>query len=93
MASVIPQKKVLIPRHSEVYGRVIPRLGTEENPASAYITDSMILSETCFGIEFREFDSIFFSRNDILIIFLLGTVRDGHGMAYTVNPSINVWYN
>jgi hypothetical protein len=52
-ATVIPRKKVLIPRHSEVYGaeESIPKLGTErndmkkisftKNPAPANITDSV----------------------------------------------------
>ncbi len=31
MVSVIPRKKVVIPRHSEFYGRVNPKFGTERN--------------------------------------------------------------
>ncbi len=61
MAFVTPQKKVL---------RGIPSLRMEENtmkklvtknPALANRTDSMFLSKTCFGTEFREFASMFFS--------------------------------
>jgi hypothetical protein len=84
MASVIPRKKVLIPRHSVVYRRVnseARNFGTEEkglkkisftkNPAPAYRMDSMFLSETCFVTEFLEFASIFFPRIRIPNIFLL----------------------
>jgi hypothetical protein len=78
MASVIPRKKVLIPRHSEVYGRVNykARNGRKwhekflrsftKNPASASRIDSMFLSQACFGTEFREFASIFVPWHRIL---------------------------
>jgi hypothetical protein len=88
LASVIPRRKCSfrgIPRFTE---ESIPRLGMEENgmkkiiltknPAPANRIDSMFLSETCSGTEFREFASIFFPRNGISSIFLLcRTVQDG----------------
>ncbi len=43
----------------------------------------MFLSETCFGMKFREFASIFFPRNGFPRIFLLcGTVRKGIPRAF-----------
>ncbi len=61
--SVIPRKKVLIPRHSEVYGRVYSearngrkwhdKISFTKNPAPANRIDSMFSSETGFGTEFR----------------------------------------
>jgi hypothetical protein len=62
-ASIIPRKKMLIPRHSEVYEKVYSKLGTEgngikkisftKNAAPENRIDSMFSSETCFGTEFR----------------------------------------
>jgi hypothetical protein len=62
-ACVIPRKKVLIPRHSEVTEESIPKLGTEgngmkkisftKNPAPSNRIDRLFSSETCFGTEFR----------------------------------------
>jgi hypothetical protein len=59
-ASVIPRKKVLIPRHSEVYRRVsseaqngMKKISFTKNPAPANRIDSMFSSETCFETEFR----------------------------------------
>ncbi len=54
----------VIPKFTE---ESIPRLGTEwhekisftKNPAPANRIDSLFLSKTCFGTEFREFASIF----------------------------------
>jgi hypothetical protein len=78
MVFVIPRKKVLIPRHSEVYGRVYSEAqnGRElhenqfkKKPAPANRSDSMFSSETCFGTEFREFASIFVPRNGIPSFF------------------------
>jgi hypothetical protein len=54
------------------------KISFTENPAPANGMDSMFLSETCFGTEFREFASIFFPRNGIPSIYLLcGTVWNG----------------
>jgi hypothetical protein len=63
IASVIPRKKVHIPRHFEVYGRVYSearngrkwneKICFTKNPAPANIIDTMFSSETCFGTEFR----------------------------------------
>jgi hypothetical protein len=73
MASVIPRKKVLILRHSEVYGTIgsEARNGRKwheknlfKNPAPANRIDSMFLSQTCFGTEFREFASFFFQGTE-----------------------------
>jgi hypothetical protein len=57
----------------------IPRLGTEENrmkkisfsknPAPVHRRNSTFLSETCFGTEFREFDSIFFQGTEFPAFF------------------------
>jgi hypothetical protein len=41
----------------------------KKNPAPANGIDSMFLSETCFGREFREFDSIFFHRTEFRPFF------------------------
>jgi hypothetical protein len=78
--SVIPQKKVLILRHSKVNRRVNSEAlnGTElngkisftKNPAPAYRTESVLSSAKCFGTEFREFDSLFAPRNGIPSCFL-----------------------
>jgi hypothetical protein len=49
MASLIPQKKVLIPRHYEVYGRVndlIPRLETEENGIKLLVLQKILHQQT-----------------------------------------------
>ncbi len=63
-ASVTPRKKMLIPRHSEVYKRVYlesqngrkcmrKKNWFTKTFAPANRIDSMFLSETCFGTEFR----------------------------------------
>jgi hypothetical protein len=57
MASVILRKKVLIPRFTEESRN--GRKWHDKNPAPANRIDSMFLSETCFGTEFRAFASIF----------------------------------
>jgi hypothetical protein len=91
MASVIPRKKELIQRHSEVYGRVnseaqsgrngMKKISFTKNPAPANSIDSMFFVREMLpnGTEFREFASIFFlPRNEIPSIFLLCvTVRNG----------------
>ncbi len=71
MASVIPRKKVLIARHSEVYGGVNSeawngrkwheKISFTKYPALANRRDSMFLSETSFG---RNSESLplFFSK-------------------------------
>ncbi len=41
----------------------------KKNPAPANRLDSMFLSETCSGREFREFDSIFFHRTEFRPFF------------------------
>jgi hypothetical protein len=79
MASVIPQTNVFIPRHSEVYGRVNSearnrrkwheKICFTKNPAPENRKDSMYLSKTCFGTEFREFASIFFYGTEFLVFF------------------------
>jgi hypothetical protein len=61
---IIPRKKVLISRHSEVYRRVNfeARNETElqeqiwftKNPTPANRIESVLLSAKCFGTEFRE---------------------------------------
>jgi hypothetical protein len=53
-ASVISRKKLLISRHSEVYGRGYSeaRNGRKWHETANRI-DSIISSETCFGMEFR----------------------------------------
>ena len=63
-ASVIPRKKLLIPRFTE---ESIQKLGTEgngmktisftKNPAPANRIDSVFSSENCFGTKFREVGS------------------------------------
>ncbi len=74
-ASVVPQKKVLIQRHSEFYGRVCyeARNGRKwhekkfltKHPAPANRIDSMFSSEKCLGTEF-------------LVVFLFrGVVQNG----------------
>jgi hypothetical protein len=70
MASVIPRKKLLIPRHSEVYGRVNSearngrkwheKISFTKNPAPENGTDGMYLSETCFETEFCKSLPLFF---------------------------------
>jgi hypothetical protein len=82
MASVILRKKVLIPRHSEVYGRVNSKARNgrnwhEKNPAPVNRIDSMFLSETCFGTEFREFAPIFSHGTESRAFSSCGTVRNG----------------
>jgi hypothetical protein len=81
MVFVIPRKKVVIPRHSEIYGRVNSeaRNGTELHEKNGFYKKScsrnrigsMFFSETCFGTEFREFASFSVPRNRILSWFLL----------------------
>ncbi len=49
---------MLIPRHSEVYGRAIlsserKKISITKNPAPANRIDNMFSSEICFGTEFR----------------------------------------
>ncbi len=75
---------MLIPRITE---ESIPNLGTEQNdmkkigftknPNPANRIDSVFLSETCVGTEFREFAFIFVPRNGILSCFLLKWFRTG----------------
>jgi len=78
MVSVIPQKKVLrgIPRFTE---ESIPKLGTKQNDTKknclknsppAIRIYSVCSSETCFGIKFWEFATIFVPRNGMLSWFL-----------------------
>jgi hypothetical protein len=85
MGSLIPRKKVLIPRFTE---ESITRFGTEgngmkkisftKNPAPANRIDSMFSSEPGLGMEFREFSSIFVPRNGIPSCFLFrGIVQNG----------------
>jgi hypothetical protein len=87
MAFVIPRKKLLIPRHSEVYGRVHSearngrkwheKIIFKKNLAPANRIDIIFLSEICFGTEFRDFSV---PRNDseqnsetLLLFLFLGT--------------------
>jgi hypothetical protein len=46
MASVIPRKKVLIPRRFEVYGRVNSESGTEENGMKKVFLQKILLRQT-----------------------------------------------
>jgi hypothetical protein len=80
MVSVIPRKKVLIPRNSEFRGRA-----NSENSENLHIfwfhgTDfrDVFSSAEGFGTELWEFDSIFVLRNGIPSYFLFrGRVRNG----------------
>jgi hypothetical protein len=74
MGSVIPRKKVLIPRHSEVYGRV----NYEARNGRKWLEKKFVLQKillpqtekTAYGREFRDFFSIFVPRNGIPSCFL-----------------------
>jgi hypothetical protein len=91
MVFIIPQKKVLIPRHSEVHERVDSeaRNGTKRKYAEKFglrnsqtnLTKQFVhTSEVvkCFGMEFRVFDSIFCPLNGIPNCFLFrGMVLNG----------------
>ncbi len=78
---------MLIPRHSEVYGRVYSeaRNGRKwheknyfKNPTPANRIDSMFSSETCFGTEFRVVVSSGEENSKCLLIFLF------HGTEFRV---------
>jgi hypothetical protein len=79
MVSVIPPKKMVIPRHSEVYGRVNSeaRNGMELHEKNWFYKKScsskqngrVFLSETCLGTEFREFTSILFHGTEFRVGF------------------------
>ncbi len=79
MVFVIPRKKVLIPRNSEVYERVNSeaRNGLElheklvltKNSAPANRIESMILSTKCFGTEFRELLLFLFHGKEFRVVF------------------------
>jgi hypothetical protein len=79
MASIIPQKNVFIPWHSEVYGRVDSeaqnrRKWHEKNlfykkSCSSKQKNSIFLSKTCFETEFQEFASFFLLWNGIPRVF------------------------
>ncbi len=45
-ASVFPRNKVLIPRHSEIYGEHIPKLGTEGNGMKKFVLQKILLQQT-----------------------------------------------
>jgi hypothetical protein len=79
--------KVLIPRHSEVYGRVHSeaRNGTElhgkisftKKPAPANRTESMFSYVKCIETEFREFAFIFIPQTrNFELFFFPGMVRN-----------------
>jgi hypothetical protein len=92
-SSVIPRKKVLIPRFTE---ESIPKLGTEGNgmkkisyTKSPAPVDSIFSSETCFGTEFRVVVSStewFRSEFRVLLIFLF------HGTEFRVVFSSAEWF-
>jgi hypothetical protein len=46
MASVIPWKKLLIPRHPRFTEESIPRLGTEENGMKKLVLQPTLLQQT-----------------------------------------------
>jgi hypothetical protein len=86
--SIIPRKKVLIPRSAE---ELIPKLRTkwngntqkkfvlrysQNNLTKLFVRTSKVVK--CFGTEFRKFASIFVPRNEVPSCFLFhGMVRNG----------------
>ena len=98
MVSVILQKKVLILRHSEDYGRDysearnangMKKISFTKNPAPANRIDSIFSSETCLGTEFQ---LLSLPRNGseqnskCLLIFLF------HGTEFRVVFSSAEWF-
>ncbi len=89
--SVIPQKKVLIPGHSEVQEESIPKLernGIKRKMFYVYVLqnsqnnlhriESVFSSAKCFGTKFRKLASFFVPRNKIPSCFLFrGIVWNG----------------
>ncbi len=88
MASVIPRKKVLIPRHSEVFGRV----NSEARNGRKWHEKISFTKKSCSSKQKRQHVFVrdklrngiarvcfyFFPRNGILsIFFFCGTVRNG----------------
>ncbi len=89
--SVIPRKKLLIPRDSEVHGRVsfearkgmvwkytekkLVLRNSQNNFQKLFVHTSKVVK--CFGTEFREFASIFAQRDGIPSCMLLSLPRNG----------------
>jgi hypothetical protein len=81
-ASVIPRKKMLIPRHSKVYGIVYTKarngrkwhkqISFTKNPSPANRVDSMFSSRTCFETEFQiVFFSVEWFRTEFRALLLI----------------------
>ncbi len=81
MVFVIPQKKVVIPRHSEIYGRVNSEARNrtefhEKNGFKKILLQKQnwqrVFTKTCFGTEFREFASFLFHGTEFWVGFSSG---------------------